>query len=178
MKLLMHSCCGPCSIHPLEVLKADGYEVSACYINPNIHPFKEFEARLASLEKVLAYFEVELLATSTYGLKNFIAGLENDFQNRCEYCYKVRLNEVARIAASAGYEIFTTSLLVSPYQDHQAVIAAGQEAGDKFGVEFLAKDFRPGFTQAMEKARQMELYMQKYCGCIFSEEERYLKISK
>lgn len=175
MKLLMHSCCGPCSIHPLEVLKAEGYEVTSCYINPNIHPFKEFEARLASLEKVLQYFEVEMLATSTYGLKNFISGLDNKFDDRCAYCYKSRLDETAKIAASAGFEIFTTSLLVSPYQNQEAIIAAGHAAAQRFGVVFLEKDFRPGFSQAMGKARKMDLYMQKYCGCIFSEEDRYLK---
>jgi len=178
MKLLMHSCCGPCSIYPLEVLKAEGYEVTACYLNPNIHPFKEFEARLNSLEKVLQDNDVELLATSPYGLEMFIHGLDGQFTNRCGYCYKLRLNETARLAANAGFEVFSTSLLVSPYQNQEKIIAAGLEAGKMYGVDFLVKDFRSGYRQAMEKARQMGLYMQKYCGCIFSEEERYLKINK
>ena len=100
--------------------------------------------------------------------------MAGNIDGRCAYCYRVRMEETARYAAQNGYDSFTTSLLISPYQNHEAICATARAMGEKYGVEFLYRDFRPLFQAGQEFARAHGLYMQKYCGCIFSEEDRYM----
>ena len=100
--------------------------------------------------------------------------MADNIDGRCAYCYRVRMEETARYAAEHGYDAFTTSLLISPYQNHEAIRTTAQAMGEKYGVEFLYRDFRPLFQAGQEFAREHGFYMQKYCGCIFSEEDRYM----
>jgi predicted adenine nucleotide alpha hydrolase (AANH) superfamily ATPase len=112
-----------------------------------------------------------------YGLRSFLRGLGPDTEAavRCGYCYRTRLEKTAAHAAQYGFDSFSTSLLVSPYQNHGLIRRAGEELAARYGVSFLYRDFRPRFREGQAKARALGLYMQKYCGCIFSEEERYVK---
>ena len=111
-----------------------------------------------------------------YGLTEFVRNTACDLEARCQaYCYRVRMEAAARYAAENGFDSFTTSLLISPYQDHQGIAAAAREMGERYGVEFLYRDFRPLFQEGQQFAREHGFYMQKYCGCIFSEEDRYCK---
>lgn len=96
--------------------------------------------------------------------------------NRCGYCYLCRLEKTAKYAKENGFDAFSTTLLISPYQDHELLKKTGDMLSKKYGIEFLYKDFRPGFRYGQNKARELGLYMQKYCGCVFSEEERYEKL--
>ena len=122
---------------------------------------------------------VEVHILEDYGLRDFVRAVSADIDHRCAHCYTIRLGTAAKYAADHGYDAFTSSLLISPYQNHELLKAVGETMGKKYGVEFYYRDFRPGFREGQAKAREMGLYMQKYCGCIFSEEDRYsTKIEK
>ena len=173
MNTLLHTCCAPCSIHCVDTLRQEGIEPVSYWFNPNIHPYTEYRSRKTTLEEYAKSINMRLVIDNTYGLRNFVKNVIDDLDHRCFYCYQVRLDETARYAAEHHFDSFTTTLLVSPYQKHEALIQAGETAAKKYGVPFLYRDFRPGFKNGQQKARELELYMQKYCGCIFSEEERY-----
>ncbi|MBO5397496.1 MAG: epoxyqueuosine reductase QueH [Clostridia bacterium] len=174
MKLLMHTCCAPCSVYCIDSLRKEGIEPVSYWFNPNIHPFMEYKARRDTLIEYSKMINLELIVDENYGLVEFCKNTVDNLSNRCkEYCYKVRLEQTAKYAKENGYDAFTTTLLVSPYQNHEALKEVASEMAQKYGVEFLYRDFRPGFREGQNKARELGLYMQKYCGCIWSEEMRY-----
>ena len=121
---------------------------------------------------------MKLVIGGTYDLRGFITHVADNIDGRCAYCYQVRMEETARYAAEHGFDSFTTSLLISPYQNHEAIRATAQAMGARYGVEFLDRDFRPLFQAGQEFAREHGFYMQKYCGCVFSEEDRFLDRKK
>ena len=175
MKLLLHTCCAPCSVYCIDSLRKEKIEPTVYWFNPNIHPYTEYKARRDCLEEYTKSIGVQAIFEENYGLKDFCKNVISDLDNRCKnYCYKVRLEQTAKYAKENGYTHFSTTLLVSPYQNHKALIEVGKEIANKYGIEFLYRDFRVGFKQGQAKARELGLYMQKYCGCIFSEESRYL----
>ena len=174
-KLLLHSCCAPCSVYCVDTLRADGIEPTSLWFNPNIHPWTEYDARRRTLLEYGEKEHVEVHILEDYGLRDFVRAVSADIDHRCAHCYTVRLGTAAKYAADHGYDAFTSSLLISPYQNHELLKAVGETMGKKYGVEFYYRDFRPGFREGQAKAREMGLYMQKYCGCIFSEEDRYEK---
>ena len=174
MKLLMHTCCAPCSIYCISYLREHNIEPVVYWYNPNIHPYKEYEARKNCLKEYTKIIEVEAIFEDEYGLKDFCKNTINDLENRCtNYCYKVRLEKTVQYAKQNGYDTFTTTLFVSPYQKHEQLKKICEELAQKYDINFLYIDFRPGFRQGQAKARELGLYMQKYCGCVFSEEMRY-----
>lgn len=173
MNTLLHICCAPCSVACIESLRGEGIEPHGFWFNPNIHPVTEYRLRRDTLKTFAAEISMELTVNDTYGLRSFVAAVIGDLSDRCSYCYRTRLEETARLAALQGFDSFTTTLLISPYQNHEKIKEIGYEAEAKYGVKFLYRDFRPLFKEGQEKAREMGFYMQKYCGCIFSEEERY-----
>lgn len=174
-KLLLHTCCAPCSVYCVDTLRAEGIEPTAFWYNPNIHPYQEYRARRETLREYTASIGQALILHGEYGLRPFVRAVAEDIEHRCGYCYTCRLEETARYAAEHGFDAFSTTLLVSPYQDHDGIIAAARRLSKQYGVAFLYRDFRPGFRQGQAKARELGLYMQKYCGCVFSEEDRYAK---
>lgn len=174
-KVLLHCCCAPCSVSCVEPLRNEGIEPIGFWYNPNIHPFKEYEARRDCLIDYSEDIEMELIVRENYGLREFVKNVAENIEKRCTYCYEHRLEETARFAAENGYEAFTSTLFASVYQNHELMLKAAEEYAKKYGVEFLYRDFRPNFRQGNQKARDIGLYMQKYCGCVFSEEDRYIK---
>lgn len=175
MKLLLHTCCAPCSVYCIDLLRGEGIEPTVYWYNPNIHPYMEYKARRDCLKDYTKSIGIEAIFEEDYGLDEFCKNVIGDLQNRCKkYCYRVRLEQTAKYAKENGYDAFSTTLLVSIYQNHQALIEVGNEMAKKYGVEFLYRDFRVGFREGQAKARELGLYMQKYCGCIFSEESRYM----
>jgi len=176
MKLLMHTCCAPCSINCINVLREEGIEPTLYWYNPNIHPYIEYKNRKESLAKYSKIENVETIFEEEYGLKDFCKNVINNLENRCvDYCYRVRLEKTAQYAKANGYDAITTTLFVSPYQNHQEIKKILEEIAKKYSLKPIYRDFRPGFRIGQNKARELELYMQKYCGCIFSEEDRYIK---
>ena len=143
--------------------------------NPNIHPLLEYNARLEALR---TYAEMEhrpLIVDGEYGLRAFTKAVAADVGNRCDHCYASRLEATARHARAHGFDAFSTTLTISPYQDTERIWSWGEEAGAQHGVQFIRFDFRPFFRAGQERIRSMDLYMQKYCGCIYSEEDRYAR---
>ena len=173
--VLMHTCCAPCSLSCIDPLRAEGIEPVAFWYNPNIHPWKEYEARRDCLLAYAPTIEMQVIVDEDYGLRTFVEPVASDIDPRCTYCYQHRLEETARYAAEHGYETFTSTLLASLYQDHDGIKAAAEKYARQYGVEFLYRDFRPNFRAGNQRARELGFYMQKYCGCVFSEQDRYQK---
>lgn len=179
MKLLMHTCCAPCSVYCIEKLRSEGIEPTLYWYNPNIHPYMEYKARRDTLKQYSEMININAIFEEDYGLKEFSKNVIDDLENRCSnYCYRVRLEQTAKYAKENGYDAITTTLFVSPYQKHEVIKEMLKEIAEKYGLEFVYRDFREGFRQGQNKARELGLYMQKYCGCVFSEEERYLLCNK
>lgn len=178
MKTLLHICCAPCANQCIDVLRGDGYEVTGFWYNPNIHPFTEYRSRRNCLREYAQTIELPLIERNDYGLRPFVQAVADDIDHRCVKCYEFRLGEAARQAAEGGFDSFTSSLFISPYQQHELMREVAERAAKEYGVEFLYRDFRPYFRAGQERARELGFYIQKYCGCVFSEEERYLKSSK
>ena len=178
MKTLLHICCAPCANQCIDVLRGDGFEVTGLWYNPNIHPFTEYRARRNCLREYAASIDLPVIERNDYGLRAFVRAVAEDIENRCVKCYEMRLFEAARQAKEGGFDSFTSSLFISPYQQHELMREVAERAAAEYGVEFLYRDFRPWFRAGQERARELGFYMQKYCGCVFSEEERYLKKSK
>lgn len=178
MDTLLHICCAPCSIMCVETLRSEGIAPTGYWFNPNIHPFTEYKARKNTLVNYAKEIGLKLEIRNEYGLRSFIQGIYPEFNNRCGYCYRARLEAAVAFAKENGFGSFSTTLLISPYQNHDLLRKTGEELAEEYGVPFLYRDFRPYFREGQDKARELGLYMQKYCGCIFSEEERYQKKKK
>lgn len=162
MKLLMHTCCAPCSIYCIETLRNEGIEPTLYWYNPNIHPYKEYEARRDTLKEYSKMININAIFEEDYGLKNFCKNVIDDLDNRCSnYCYKVRLEQTAKYAKEHGYDAITTTLFVSPYQKHEAIKKIASEIAKKYDLEFVYRDFRVGFREGQAKARQLRIIYAK-----------------
>lgn len=178
MNLFLHMCCGPCSVYPVDALREQGHQLTGWFYNPNIHPYKEFRRRLDTAVDYARRVDLSLLVKDDYPLEDFLTRALTAPQGRCSVCYRLRLDEAARTAKAGGFDAFTTTLLVSPYQKHELIKLAAGEAAAAFDIPFFYQDFRPGWKQGVAKSIAMELYRQPYCGCIFSERDRYWKPKK
>jgi epoxyqueuosine reductase len=181
MKLLLHCCCAPCSVSCIGSLRAEKIEPHLFWYNPNIHPYTEYKSRRDCLIEFSKSEKLSLTSIDEYGLRVFLNEVYSQTDSnsishpqRCKKCYRMRLEKTASFAAQEGFSAFGTTLLISPYQDHEEIRRLGEETAEKYGVEFLYRDFRPLFREGQAGARAANMYMQKYCGCVFSEEERYL----
>lgn len=178
MNVLLHICCGPCSIAPIQQLLEQGHQVQGYFFNPNIHPYKEFKRRLDTLQEYAASIELSLNVDDRYLLEVFLQRAMQPDCDRCAQCYEMRFLQAANAAKILECEAFSTTLLVSPYQKHELIRQVGERVAEQTGVRFLYEDFRTGWKAAVEISRQREMYRQPYCGCIFSEKERYCKQKK
>jgi predicted adenine nucleotide alpha hydrolase (AANH) superfamily ATPase len=174
MKILLHICCAPCAIYPLETLRARGFRVTGFFFNHNIHPFQEYRRRLETVESYASLVGMELVLRDEYLLEEFLAAVASTPGERCRYCYASRLERTAREAAQIGCDGFTSTLLYSRYQNHGQIREEAEKAAGKYGVRFHYEDFRPGWKHGIDVSRELGLYRQHYCGCIYSEKERYL----
>lgn len=170
MKLLMHMCCAPCSVYPLSALRDEGIDVEGLFCNPNIHPKDEYDRRRENVEVFSQAKDLEVNYIDDFRQHTW-EGFKGSAGERCNMCYGIRMDKAAAYAAEHGFDAFTTSLLVSPYQKHELIRELGEKSAKKHGVEFYYKDFRPGFRQGQQMAKEMGLYRQKFCGCIVSYNE-------
>jgi epoxyqueuosine reductase len=178
MKLLLHTCCGPCASATIPLWQGRGVEVTGFFFNPNIHPLLEWRRRLTGAEDVAAQTGVELVVDPAYDPAEWFAGVATPAGwpgegSRCRRCIGQRLMRAAAEAAARGCDAFSTSLSISPWQDHDAIRAGGAEAAAAYDVEFLYEDLRPLYGESRRLSREWGLYRQKYCGCLISEWERY-----
>ena len=170
--VLVHTCCGICVAAILEPLRHRG-RFSLFFFNPNIHPLLEMRRRLKAVQVLADREDLPLIADNRYGLREFLHDVPWDRPERCLACYRIRLNETARVAAERGFGAITTTLLGSTHQDHEAVRRIGAEEAAARGLEFIYEDWRPLAAHGHDEARRHSLYRQQYCGCVFSEEERF-----
>ena len=177
MATLLHICCAPCSVECIDALREEGISLHGYWYNPNIQPYTEYRARRDTLIEYAKAVSLPLELVNEYDLRAWVRMLPS-LDDRCGSCYAQRLEKAAGFAAANGFESYTTTLLISPYQRHDLIREVGEAIGRKHGVEFLYRDFRPRFREGQRRAREMGLYMQKYCGCVFSEEERYVLSKK
>ncbi len=175
--LLIHICCAPCLAGPFADLVRDHTPIGFFY-NTNIHPYREYRQRLECLREYARDRDLRVIYREHYNPEHFMknvvrVGLSAD--KRCSFCYQDRLEETARLAVRLGIRKFTTSLLSSPYQDHDLIRKLGDEIALVHDLEFFYYDHRDGYQQGVKEVRSMQLYVQSYCGCLFSERDRYYK---
>ncbi len=178
MRVLLHMCCGPCSCYPVKKLREKGIEPVGYFFNPNIHPYKEWERRLLTAKEFADKVNMEMHVNEIYMLRDFLRkalAAEQIPNGRCQMCYTWRLEETARFAAEQGFEAFSSTLFYSIYQQHELMKETAAFFSKKYGVPFYYEDFRSGWQEGIDISHELELYRQPYCGCIFSEEERYSK---
>ena len=175
MKVLLHICCGPCAIYPLEVLQAEGIKVHGFFHNPNIHPYREFTKRLEAVEQLAARMALSVEYNREYGLRDYLRRVVFNEEERCGLCYDMRLRAAVEQAGKRGADAFTTTLLYSRYQSHELIRHKAAQLAEQYKIPFYYHDFREGWQQGIDMSRAMGLYRQSYCGCIYSEQERYDK---
>lgn len=175
MKILLHICCGPCSIIPLQTLRGEGHEVTGFFYNHNIHPYQEYRRRLDAVVEYAQVTGLEMNILDEYRLEEFLANVATEPESRCSYCYLSRLETSARSASENGFDAFTSSLLYSRYQRHDEIRQTGESLAVKYGVRFHYDDYRSGWQEGIKVSKELGLYRQQYCGCIYSEKERYWK---
>ncbi len=175
MKIMMHICCGPCAIYPLNALRSDGHEIRGFFFNPNIHPYREFKKRLQALKTVADEMSLENDYVKEYGLKEYLRKVVYNEERRCSICYEMRLLPTVMQAKTIGVDAFTTTLLYSKYQNHDLIRTTAERLAGEYNISFYYQDFRKGWQQGIDMSVKMDIYRQPYCGCIYSEQERYDK---
>jgi predicted adenine nucleotide alpha hydrolase (AANH) superfamily ATPase len=175
MRILLHVCCGPCALYPLHQLRAIGHEVTGFFHNPNIHPYHEFRRRLEAVRQFAQETGCPVEIDEHYGLTEYLRQVVFHEQERCPRCYEMRLARTAETAVAGNFDAFTTTLLYSKYQNHRLLIDRCEQLASRFGIGLYYEDFRLGWQQGIDESIRMGLYRQPYCGCIYSEQERYDK---
>lgn len=173
MSTLLHICCGPCATATVDHWRGRGHEVVGLFYNPNVQPLLEFRRRLTGARDLAAAVDLPLAEDLAYDPARWFAEVGSHAGDRCRRCIGARLDRAAAVARERGCGAFTTSLAISPWQDHEAIAAEGLQAGDRHGVDFLYEDLRPLYRDSRRLARERGLYRQAYCGCVLSEWERY-----
>ncbi|PLX73645.1 MAG: hypothetical protein C0615_10650 [Desulfuromonas sp.] len=173
MKTLVHICCANCAIYPIRVLRERNHNLTGYFFNNNIHPYLEFKKRLDTVKEYAAKVELDVVYNEQYQLREFLNAVAGDPDKRCDFCYRSRLEQTARYAAEKGFEAFTSSLLYSRYQQHERIRSFGEDLAEKFDLKFQYEDFRTGWQEGITMSKNMGLYRQQYCGCIYSEMDRY-----
>ena len=175
MKLLLHTCCGPCSIYPLRRLQERCYDVLGFFYRSNIHPYTECLKRQEALETYAQSLNLKIIMEDGYDLEGFLRQAAFREGDRCLVCYHSRLEATARLARKGKFDFFSTTLLYSRFQQHDAIKSIGEALGRSMGVPFYYEDFRQGWKEGIRVSKELGMYRQQYCGCIYSEKERYCK---
>lgn len=173
MKLLLHTCCGPCSIYPVRVLREAGLSVMGFFYRSNIHPLTECEKRLATLQTYAAQIDLKLIVEKRYDLEGFLRRAAYREADRCRFCYYDRLKTTAVLARRGKHDAFSTTLLYSKYQKHDLIRTIAEAVAKETGVAFYYQDFRSGWQEGVATSRELGMYRQPYCGCIYSEKDRF-----
>jgi hypothetical protein len=178
MKILLHTCCAPCAIYPVEILKNQRFEVTSFFYRGNIHPFTECLKREQTLAAYADQIHLPVIYQDGYDLEGFLRKIIFHEKDRCAICYKSRLSETAAMAKIRGFDCFTSTLLYSKFQKHDMIKDIGESIGAASGIPFYYQDFREGWKQGIDISRKLNMYRQQYCGCIYSEKDRYYLAGK
>jgi predicted adenine nucleotide alpha hydrolase (AANH) superfamily ATPase len=174
-RLLLHTCCGPCSTYTIKRLREQGFDVTGFWYNPNIHPFTEHERRRECIQDYARAVGLAMIEWEEYEMPTYfraVAGHET-FGERCALCYRLRLERTAQVAQQNGFDAFSTALLISPYQQQALIRGIGDELAGERGLQFYFENLRRGWSERGHMAREHQLYQQQYCGCIYSEWEAH-----
>ncbi len=174
MRILLHICCANCAVYPLSRLREEGHEIFGFFFNPNIHPYQEYKKRLESVRLLEERFSLPIIYRDEYRLDEFLRNTAFRESLRCRYCYHTRLLATAQVAKRGKFDAFTSTLLYSKQQQHALAVEIGENLSKEKGVPFYYEDFRKGWKKGIEMSLQMGFYRQQYCGCIYSERDRYL----
>ncbi len=172
-KVLVHVCCAHCAAYTVEHWRGQGYEVEGFWYNPNIHPFSEHQQRLESIKALAKEINLPLIIYPDYDVIAYFKRVVGHEAERCGDCFEMRLTKTAETARDNGYDAFTTTLLISPHQKHDLIKEIGEKVAGEKGVAFLYADLRKRYSDSRHITKSMNLYRQQYCGCLFSEWERY-----
>ena len=175
MKVLLHVCCANCAIYPVKSMREEGLEVMAFFYRHNIHPYTECLRRQEALEAYADKIDLKVIYQEGYDLEEFIRNVAFRESERCNYCYHDRLRSTALLAKRGKFDYFSSTLLYSKHQNHELIRSIGDAIGKSVGVPFWYHDYREGWKEGIECSKQMGLYRQQHCGCIYSEKERYYK---
>ncbi len=178
MEILLHVCCGPCAIYPATYLKNNNITFKGYFFNPNIQPYTEIEKRIESLKELTTFLSLEVIwDEDMYTPETWFGFIGKKFnkKERCSLCYELRIAKTAQKAKLMGFSGFSTTLLYSKYQNHEEIKRVSLDISQKYEIDFFYHDFRAGWELGIEKSKEMGIYRQAYCGCIFSEKERYEK---
>jgi len=173
MNILFHICCAPCAVYPLSRLRKQGFSVQGYFYNPNIHPYLEYQKRMSTVQEFSARAGLSVSYRDGYDLDDFLIRVAGKGPGRCEQCYRMRLDAAAAETNRSGSSLFTTSLLYSKYQNHDLIRAVAEEMAREHRVELYYEDFRQGWREGIVESKAMGLYRQQYCGCVYSERDRY-----
>ena len=179
MNILLHICCAPCAIYPIEELRRGGHNIAGFFYNPNIQPYSEYLKRKSAVEKYAKEIGINVIY-SDYDIEKFfqLTVYSEDAPNRCPVCWWMRLEKTAKYAKDNGFDAFTTTLIGSPYQDQVVIHSIADEVARNAGIKFYSADFNKGFKEAHSEARAKGIYCQNYCGCVYSEKEKIEKSNK
>ena len=178
MKLLLHTCCAPCAIYPVKTLRADGLEVMGFFYRNNIQPYQECLKRQETLQDLAEQIDLRVIFQEGYDLEGFIQNVVYREKDRCNYCYHDRLRSTALLAKRGKFDYFSSTLLYSKFQKHEVIKSMGEAIGKSVGIPFLYEDFRTGWKEGIEASKSMQLYRQQYCGCVYSEKDRFFRETK
>jgi len=177
VKILLHTCCGPCTIYPTDVLRNEGFDVMGFFYRNNIHPYTECLKRQVTLQDYADRIELKVIVQEGYDLEGFIRNVVYRESDRCRHCYHDRLRTTALMAKRGKFDYFTSTLLYSKFQKHDIIRSLGESVGNSIGVPFYYQDFREGWKEGVDRSKQLGMYRQQYCGCIYSEKERFFRSS-
>ncbi len=172
-KVLIHVCCAHCAAYTVEHWRRQGHDVGGFWYNPNIHPYTEHQQRLESLKSLAQQIDLPLIVADDYDIIEYFRRVAGHETERCRYCFDLRLAKTAEVAHQQGYDAFTTTLLISPQQRHETIAEIGQKVAGEQGVAFLYADLRKRYSDSRHLTKPLNLYRQQYCGCVYSEWERY-----
>jgi predicted adenine nucleotide alpha hydrolase (AANH) superfamily ATPase len=174
LQVLLHTCCANCAIIPLKRLREAGLQPFGFFYNPNIHPYQEYLRRKETIESYAQRAGLKMIyRKNEYDLEEFLRSVVYREHERCRYCYHCRLEATAKMAKKGKFDAFTTTLLYSKHQNHSLIKEIGDNLAKQFSVPFYYEDFRKGWQEGIQESKAMGLYRQQYCGCIYSEKERY-----
>ena len=173
MKILMHICCGPCAVYPVGELLGEGHRVFGYYFNPNIHPYQEFARRRDTLAEWAAGLDFKVIFSEEYDIESYFRETVYRETERCRFCYMIRLKQAALVARKGKFDAISTTLLYSKFQKHDLIAEIGRETAAQNGLEFFYRDFREGWKEGVRLSKELGMYRQQYCGCLYSEKERF-----
>jgi predicted adenine nucleotide alpha hydrolase (AANH) superfamily ATPase len=174
--VLVHVCCAHCAAYTIQYWRQQGYEVGGFWYNPNIHPYTEHQNRLESMKSLAQEMNLPLIIEEGYDFIEYFRRVAGHEKERCRHCFRLRLARTAETARQNGFSAFTTTLLISPHQKHDIIRETGDEIAAEYKLEFLYADLRKRYSDSRHMTKPLDLYRQQYCGCVYSEWERYSNI--